>query len=244
MGFSSVEQQMGCSSLEQQMGFSSVEKTDGFLLCGTTDGFLPCGTTDVLFSVEQQMGFSSVEQQMGFSSVENRCHSRVTYVLFSEEQQMSSPLWSNRCSLFFGKTDVLSSELVKCHRMSSIRSPSYNRRPDKIPTRDQICSPLKGCIFSLLLSKSSRRLLFLCPKLVGPLSVLLQRCQIISHWWSEVSLQRYSFLLGIHSHFPSSYTNKNRRTFSCATTADVTSCNQPSRNTNLRMAIRMVRVYI
>jgi hypothetical protein len=51
---------------------------------------------------------------------------------------MSSFLWSNRCSLFFGKTDVLSSELVKCHRMSSIRSPSYNRRPDKIPTRHQI----------------------------------------------------------------------------------------------------------
>jgi len=65
--------------------------------------------------------------------------------------------------------------------------------PDKIPAWDQICPFLIGCIFSHLLSASSRRLLFLCPKLVGPSSVLLQRCQIIS---SEVSLQRYPSSLG------------------------------------------------
>ncbi len=117
---------------------------------------------------------------MGFFSVENRCP------LLCEVTD----------ALFCKKTDVLSSALLECHRMSSNLFPSYNRRQDKIPPWDQICPSLKGCIFSHLLSKSSRRLLFLCPKLVGPLSVLLQRCQIISHWWSEVSLQRYPSSLG------------------------------------------------
>jgi hypothetical protein len=166
------------SSVEQQM-FSPLWKNIYPLLFGTTD---------VLSSVETGV-LSSVVQHMDFSSVENRCPllCEVTDVLSSVEQQMGFSSEENRC---------LSSALIECHGMSSFLFPSYNRRPDKIPPWDQICPSLKGCIFSLLLPKSSRRLLFLCPKLVGPSSVLLQRCQIISHWRSEASLQRYPSSLG------------------------------------------------